>query len=330
MKSIAFIIPYFGKLPINFPLWLLSCKHNPTINFIIITDDKTLYKCPSNVKVLYCTFDEIKKRFQEYFDFKICIDKPWRLSLFKPAYGEIFENELKGYDFWGYCDVDLMWGNIRDFITTDLLVKYERIGTKGHSTIYKNNIEVNRRYRTEIKNVISFKDVFSGRINYSFDENGMDNIYDAINVNYYFSPNYAHLEKYEPSFYLKRLPKDMLYTNKYQIFKWSQGNLKRIYLDKDEMFSENYMYIHFFCRPMKFILGELKDVEYIIYPDIVKPNFKKIDYNFIKKYGKQSKVRFLLKIIIYNRKKLTPKHIYINFKNIINYKLLSEKEKVNN
>ena len=42
MKTILFICPYFGKLPIaHMKLWLLSCEKNPTINWLILTDDYT-------------------------------------------------------------------------------------------------------------------------------------------------------------------------------------------------------------------------------------------------------------------------------------------------
>ena len=63
MKSICYIVPYFGKLPSGFQLWLMSCKMNPTIDWLIFTDDKTEYDYPENVKVNYCTFDDIRKRF---------------------------------------------------------------------------------------------------------------------------------------------------------------------------------------------------------------------------------------------------------------------------
>ena len=101
MKSIAYIIPYFGKLPKNFPLWLLGCKCNPTVNWIILTDDKTIYDYPLNVRVIYTSYQNVVNRIKSHFNFEVLIDRPWRLSLFKPAYGEIFAEELQGYDFWG-------------------------------------------------------------------------------------------------------------------------------------------------------------------------------------------------------------------------------------
>ena len=41
MKTICYIIPYFGKLPKNFALYLLGCAQNPTIDWKILTDDRT-------------------------------------------------------------------------------------------------------------------------------------------------------------------------------------------------------------------------------------------------------------------------------------------------
>ena len=320
MKQIAFIIPYFGKLPDNYKLWLKSCEHNPTIDFIIITDDRTSYKVPSNVIVNYCSFEEIKEKIQKHFDFEVKVDRPWCLSLFKPAYGQIFHKELQKYDFWGYCDMDLMWGDIRKFITDDLLEKYERVGTKGHASIYRNEDTVNARYKTIASKTANYKTVFSGKSEYSFDENGMDEIYEYLNVPYYFRPYYAHLEKYEASFYLKRLPENQLYTNQYQVFCWNRGKLERVYLDGTNVFREEYMYIHFFCRPMKYIYGGDQCEQYIMYPDIVKPCAESITAQFIKKYGRQSKIKFWFKMFWYNKNKITIKKITRNFVNIKSYK----------
>ena len=37
--SICYVIPYFGKLPAGFKMWLLSCSANDTIDWILYTDD---------------------------------------------------------------------------------------------------------------------------------------------------------------------------------------------------------------------------------------------------------------------------------------------------
>ena len=148
MKKICFVIPYFGKFNNYFPFFLESCKNNPSVNWLIYTDDKTKYNYPDNVMVKYTTFEEIKNKFQEKLSFKIALDRPYKLCDFKPAYGLMFEEDLMQYDYWGYCDVDLFFGDIRKFFTDEILNRYDKIGFYGHCTIFKNNTKVNNLFKS--------------------------------------------------------------------------------------------------------------------------------------------------------------------------------------
>ena len=121
MKSIAFVIPYFGKFPNYFSLWLQSCRNNPTIDWLLFTDSNEKYDYPKNVKVTLIQFGELRDKIQNLFDFEISLLKPYKLCDFRPSYGEIFKEQLVGYDYWGFCDIDLIWGDLRKFLTDDLL-----------------------------------------------------------------------------------------------------------------------------------------------------------------------------------------------------------------
>lgn len=320
MKSIAYVLPYFGKFPKGFELFLLSCKNNSTIDWLIFTDDKTKYDYPSNVKVTYYTFEEIKDKVQKNFNFKIVLDKPYKFCDYKPAYGEIFSEELKGYDFWGMCDLDLAWGDIRKFITDDLLNKYERIGFLGHSTIYKNTTEVNSRYRT-IFDGNNYKVVYTNQGAYAFDEVGMDNIYKILNIPYYKEIMFANLEKYSYGFSLDLMPKEEDFKNKYQIFTLEDGKLYRYYLNNEMIEKEEYFYIHFWCRPMTY-RPKVYDInkKYIIYPDVVDYLKKDITPKLIYKKGKGNMIIYYIKSIWKNRRKITIEKIIFNIKGMINYR----------
>jgi hypothetical protein len=84
---VAYIVPYFGKFPKYFPIWLKSCEMNPTIDWLIFTDDKTSYQYPNSVKVQYISFDKLKSRIQKLFDFEIGLETPYRLCDFRVAFG---------------------------------------------------------------------------------------------------------------------------------------------------------------------------------------------------------------------------------------------------
>ena len=71
--KICILVPYFGKLPNYFQLWLNSCRMNPTITWKLFVDDCTGYTFPDNVEVSYTSLEAIRNRFQSYFDFKISL-----------------------------------------------------------------------------------------------------------------------------------------------------------------------------------------------------------------------------------------------------------------
>ena len=171
MRSIAFIIPYFGKLPEYFSVWLYSCAQNPTIDFYVFTDDSSNYNFPSNVHRISMSFEEIKQRLQSQFTFQISLERPYKLCDFKPVYGGAFEDYLKNYDFWGHCDVDLIWGNIRHFFTDELLDAYDRVLWQGHCSLYRNTENVNNYYCTLPScGCMDWKQVYTNPDNQSFDE----------------------------------------------------------------------------------------------------------------------------------------------------------------
>ena len=163
MFKILLICPFFGEFPkFQFPLWLQSCKYNPSINWLVVTDDKTKYDYPLNVKVLYTEWEEFTKRVKSCFDFHVTLDRPYKLCDYKPLYGIIFKDEIEGYDFWGYTDSsDTVYGNLRKFLTEELLSKSEKVCKLGHFTLFRNTPEINARYSLKTNYDTTFKDVFS-------------------------------------------------------------------------------------------------------------------------------------------------------------------------
>lgn len=173
-KRIAFIIVYMGKLPDFFYLWngsLADCDNK--IDFYIFTDDEDDYSTVDNVKIINISFEMVKCRMQKLFDFPIVLETAYKLCDYKVAYGEAFEDYLQEYDYWGFCDLDLIWGDITSFINDELLSPYDRIGFGGHLSIFRNDPKVNSYYRT-LPN-LGYEDyrlVYSSNDNFAYDEFG--------------------------------------------------------------------------------------------------------------------------------------------------------------
>ena len=291
MKKIVFICPYFGKLPSDqMELWLQSCSMNPTINWIIFTNDHTEYNYPPNVYVVYTTLKELKKTIQNKFNFSIFLDNAYKLCDYKPTYGYIFSDYIKKYDFWGYCDMsDCIFGDIRKFITDDLLDKYDKIGFLGHLTLYRNNSEINRRFMLGSCSNISYKDILSSNKNFAFDElndYSINTIYQENNFKYFRIDDFYY-DISPLSFPFRRSIYDEKYNHIYlkkisTIFQWDNGKLFELSLINNKIVKTELLYVHFQKRKM---IKKFKGCEnsYYIIPNAFTLNVDVNDYNQIKK-----------------------------------------------
>lgn len=257
MKKGAFVIPYFGHFNNYFQLFLNSCRYNSDYDWIIFTDDKTKYDYPENVIVHYTTFNKIKKYVQSKFDFSIVLNYPYKFCDLKPMYGYIFSEYLKQYPFWGHCDVDLIFGNIDEFIISKIRDNYDRIGILGHFTLYKNVSKVNKAFMLPLNGKLRYKEILTTDHNFSFDEEykeSINNILVQYGFKIYKTVHEAGLYTKTSNFRLNHVRDDWGYNvepKTKNIFVWNEGKLTRYTLAKNGIKKADYLYIHFQSRPMK-------------------------------------------------------------------------------
>ena len=280
-NKVCFIIPYFGKLPNYFPLFLKSCSYNPGYNWLLFTDDETKYDYPGNVHRVVMAFKELQTLVKSKYDFPVCFENAYKLCDFKPAYGHIFSDYLIDYTHWGHCDIDVIMGNLNDFISDELLDSYDKLFSIGHFIIYKNTSHVNLCYMSTYNNKVVYKDVFQtpkimvfdeeGRTKYNvnniFKENGFKVLDEDWSLNFsifytaFHRTFYVGMEKSPDGFVLERTCD--------HIVVWDNGCLYRYSLNRTdkEIIKEEYMYLHLQERHMSFDISicELNTIK--IVPD---------------------------------------------------------------
>lgn len=306
MKKVLYIIPYFGSFPKIFPIWLNSCKNNPTINWLIFTDDRTKYRYPQNVKVIYTTFDSVRAKIQNIFSYKICLESPYKLCDYKVCYGEVFNEYIAGYDFWGFCDIDLIWGNIRSVLTDDVFDKYDKIGYQGHSTLMRNTDYINSIFR---KNIFkeTIQDYLQSKDSCFTDEDFINRLFEYYNIPYYSEKTFANLSSLVYNFKLNHIEKYDLKKNKDFIFSYENGQLYRYSTINKQIYKDNFMYIHFLKRHMDVLVNENSD-DFLIVPNKLIDKCK-IDSEFIKNANAPHYFSFALKHFRANAYKLNYKTI---------------------
>ncbi|MDP4201288.1 MAG: hypothetical protein Q8861_01215 [Bacteroidota bacterium] len=142
-NHIAIIIPYFGQWPEWIDIYFYSCQNNSHIDWIFFTDclipqtqNSNLFFYPRSFEE-YCkdVSDKLKIRFSPQFAYKLCD--------LRPFYGFIHADVLKPYNFWGFGDLDTIWGDIQKFYSDELRSKYDVFSThddrlSGHFAIIRN------------------------------------------------------------------------------------------------------------------------------------------------------------------------------------------------
>lgn len=142
----ALIIPYFGEWPKWFDLYLYSLGKNPTLDVIFFTDIQTngLRLVPDNAKFIKISFEEYCRQAGEKLGVEFHPSRFYKLCDLKPFYPIIHREELQKYDYVGWGDIDLIYGNIEKFFPDSKIVKYDILSVhsyiiSGHFALIKNS-----------------------------------------------------------------------------------------------------------------------------------------------------------------------------------------------
>jgi len=301
MKAI-FIIPYFGKLPSYFNAWLKSAEANPCFTFRFYTDNLVENKLPPNIEFKYTSFEDFKNTIQKKIpEFKDCSIS--KICDYKPTWGYVFEETIKEYDWWGYCDIDLVLGDLSIFIKDSDTTGYEKLFAHGHMTLIRNT-EINNRVFMKSLNDESYKEVFSNPEVCIFDEmsNGINinKLFYAFSSGYYTDYSISDINPYSYSFRCARYdykdagePHDITYGNGEKVvFLWDDGKLFKISALNNKLSYQEQRYVHFQKRPMVADESVLGCKRFVIVPNRIFPYDGIIDVSFVTSHAK-NKVFYL-------------------------------------
>lgn len=254
MKSICIITVYFGQFPNYFNLWVSSCERNNSIDFKIVTD-QSVERLPKNVSVIKMELASFKALAEKRIGKPIRLETPYKCCDYKPMYGLILEDYLSCYDFWGHCDIDLIFGDLRNFVTDSILAEFDKIYHLGHLSLYRNTFQINNAFRLDGSKRANYCQVIRTDKICVFDERyGIDMIFKQNNL-----PMYSKIEFADIDFCLERLTAVGLKNYNYQLFCCFGGKCYRYYVDEGLIRRDEFAYIHLQKRKFK---NTLKDTEY--------------------------------------------------------------------
>lgn len=170
--DIGLVVCYFGReWPAYFPYFLASCAGNPGVDFLIFTNLAPPPAAPNVRFIALADLAAFNALATRQLGLPIALTDPYKLCDLKPAYGVIFADYLRPYRFWGYCDVDLLFGDIRRFITDEVLRDYDVVSAvaeypAGFFLLLRNEPAVTRLYAASR----DYQRVFQSPRHFCFDE----------------------------------------------------------------------------------------------------------------------------------------------------------------
>jgi|GEM_PF-1396360 len=246
MKKARIIIPYFGKLPSWFQLFLNSC-YSEVLDFLLYTDDKSKYEYPENFEVKYLDFENFKDFFRNLEE-GYYLDHPYKLCDYRPIYGKLFSKDLVNYDYWGFCDIDIIFGDIDKYIKPYVNEGFDKLFRYGHFSLFKNNIKINNLY---LDRSINYNIEFVGRttIPCHFDEVYFNEILERNGANFIPDPHNAPFHCVNINF--RNLAVGDGQPKKPQLIIWDNGKIYIATLENNSVSLKEFFYIHFMRRNLK-------------------------------------------------------------------------------
>jgi hypothetical protein len=141
------ILPYFGTFGPWFPLYLQSLGKQRTLDLLLLTDAHPP-PLPSNVRVIPFTFRELRDLANQKLPMPVLLHRMRNICDLRPAYGLIFEEFTRGYEYWAFGDEDVLYGDLDSMLAPQLdgvadLVSPGVNGKSGHLTVIRNHRRMN-------------------------------------------------------------------------------------------------------------------------------------------------------------------------------------------
>ena len=169
MKNrIIIICPYYGTLPANIEYTMLTMAKNSFVDWLILTDSEQILPSYTNIKIVKSIYDDLCELIRSRLETDI--KSPYKLCDYRPAYGVLFEEYISGYDFWGHCDLDMIFGDLTKCFSEKNLNDYDKIFDQGHLALFRNNSDINTAYKKITCGSMDWKAIFNSPYSFIVDE----------------------------------------------------------------------------------------------------------------------------------------------------------------
>ena len=127
MKFVAILV-HFGPWPEWFDLIIETCVSNLQVKWMIFTDGEPRYA--RNVECVHYTLAQFEKVVKDKLDVRRNFANNSEVAEFFPAYGVLFQDFIKDYDYWINTKLPIFYGDLNKILTPHILC-HDVVSTNG-------------------------------------------------------------------------------------------------------------------------------------------------------------------------------------------------------
>lgn len=136
-NRVALVSVWFGKEPACFSVWLKTAASNSGIDFVVICDFEPTLPPPANVRMVRETKSEYSAKVSRACGSPFSLGNPYKLCDQKLLIFRLYSDLLTGYEWFGYCDLDIVWGDLSLDLTPTALETLDKIGLNAHCSLWR-------------------------------------------------------------------------------------------------------------------------------------------------------------------------------------------------
>jgi len=115
LKKIVLIQVWIGKIPDYFWFHYETTKNLQNIDFLFFTDQDLVLDSP-NYKIVKISKSDVEQLLSHNLKTEIILKTDKKMSDVKAAYGDIFYDFIRDYDFFGCYDIDTLFGDAEKYL----------------------------------------------------------------------------------------------------------------------------------------------------------------------------------------------------------------------
>ncbi len=151
MKA-AVLVSWYGPFPAWINAFLVSCSRVRTLDWIILHDTSPPLHRPPNVRFMEFPWPAFRRRLFERCGVETPELPNYKLCDAKVFGGVAFEELFAGYDYFGWGDLDIVFGNLDDFlkpvIGSPSVISFHRELLSNHLVLFRNTRDLRNLYQS--------------------------------------------------------------------------------------------------------------------------------------------------------------------------------------